>query len=542
MLPPYKNRKIMKIWKYILSAAALLSLGACSHDADEMVIPQRDVAITNHSAVIVNDATANEEFTLVWSAAKFGVQTEVEYTVAAAIEGAEAVTLGTTSSLFYKTTNAALLEAVGIDMGGEYNVVFTVTATATQTGETSSDDIKVVVTLDKEAILYVHGGYQGWNPENACSRLLQGDDDMFRGFVHILSDANGANEIKFATKQSGDGTNYGVKNGVLSAEADAANIVLTKGLHFIYIDLANLKLVDIPLTKVGLIGAGDAFGNWSTDGGEFTYDATNNVWVATLDNVVAESEYKVRFNDMWDVVDAEGNNYNISLGGDANNLVMGGGNLKAGYNGKVTFTLNLFDAPYTLTEAGPAPKLLHIIGAYQGWSHDAAHSTIKGDNGVLTGYLYIPNAESKEFKFCTELSWSGVNYGMADGVISTDGGAGNISLEPGLHHIKFDYYANTLTTTAITKVGLIGNGDAFGNWGSDVEMTYNETTQTWSATVDNVPADNEYKVRFNADWGINLGGNAADLTQDGANLKTVKSGTVTYELNIFAHPYTIVEK
>ena len=42
--------------------------------------------------------------------------------------------------------------------------------------------------------------------------------------------------------------------------------------------------------------------------------------------------------------------------------------------------------------------------------------------------------------------------------------------------------------------------------------------------------------------GINLGGDAADLTQDGANLKTVKSGTVTYALNIFAHPYTIVEQ
>ena len=109
-------------------------------------------------------------------------------------------------------------------------------------------------------------------------------------------------------------------------------------------------------------------------------------------------------------------------------------------------------------------------------------------------------------------------------------------------YIVFDYYANTLTTTAITSVGLIGNGDVFGGWGTDVDMTYDATTQTWSVTVENVPADNSYKVRFNDDWAINLGGDATNLTQGGADLKTVKSGSVTFELNIFAHPYTIVEK
>lgn len=532
----------MKIWKYILSAAALLALGACNHDADEMVIPTRNLDIANHSNLIVSDLTAAEEFSLTWSAAKFGVETEVEYAVSAAVNGGEAVTLATTSDLYYSTTNAELLAALAISMGGEYAVDFTVTATAAVEGlESVSDTISLTITLDKEAILYVVGGYQGWNPAGACSRLLAGEDGIFRGFVNILADTEGKNEVKFTTQQNWSGTNYGMAEGAISTAPDAGNIVLAVGLHYIHFDLANLKLVDVPLTSIGLIG--EAVGGWDADAAKFTFDAEKGVWTAVVENVVAEKEYKVRFNDMWDVVDAENNAYNISLGGEANNLVMGGGNLKAGYNGKVTFTLNLFDAPYTLAEAGPAPTLLHIIGGYQGWNHGNAHSTIKGEGGVLTGYFYVPNAESKEFKFCTDLNWDGINYGMtADGVISTDGGAGNITLEPGLWHIKFDYYANTLTTTAITKVGLIGNGDAFGGWGTDVEMTYNETTQTWNATIENVPADNEYKVRFNADWGINLGGDATDLTQDGANLKTVKSGTVTYELNIFAHPYTIVEK
>lgn len=532
----------MKIWKYVLSAAALLAMGACNHDADEMVIPTRNLDIASHSAVIVNDITAAEEFSLTWSAAKFGVETEVEYAVSATVNGGETVALHTTSDLYYTTTNGALLEALAISMGGEYAVEFTVAATAAVDGQTTSDTVTVVLTLDKEPILYIVGGYQGWNPAGACSRLIQSNDGIFRGFVNILDDVDGKNELKFCTQQSWSGTNYGIKEGAINTDGDAGNIVLTKGLHYLHFDLENLKLVDVALTSIGLIG--EAVGGWDADAAKFTFDAEKNVWTAVVENVVAEKEYKVRFNDMWDVVDAEGNGYNISLGGEANDLAFGGSNLKAGYNGKVTFTLNLFDAPYTLAEAGPAPTLLHIIGGYQGWNHSNPHSTIKGENGVLTGYFYMPdNADAAQgFKFCTDLNWDGINYGMTDGVISTDGGAGNISLDPGLYHIKFDYYANTLTTTAITKVGLIGNGDVFGGWGTDVEMAYDAATQTWNVTIENVPADNEYKVRFNADWGINLGGDATNLTQDGANLKTVKSGTVTYSLNIFAHPYTITEK
>ena len=530
----------MKIWKYILSATALLSMGACNHDADEMGIPTRDLDIANHSNVIVNDLTASEEFTLVWSAAKFGVETEVEYSVSAAVNGGEAVALGTTSNLYYTTTNSALLEALAISMGGKYDVVFTVAATAAVNGQTVSDTVAVEITLDKDPILYIIGGYQGWNPAGACSRLVQGTDGIFRGFVNILDDAEDKNEIKFCTQQNWNGTNYGVKEGAINTDGDAGNIVLAKGLHYLHFDIENLKLVDVPLTSIGLIG--EAVGGWDADAAKFAFDAEKNVWTAVVENVVAEKAYKVRFNDMWDVVDAEGNGYNISLGGAANELTFGGADLKATYNGKVTFTLNLFDAPYTLAEAGPAPAELYILGAYQGWKHDAPYSTLKGENGKLTGFLYIPSADQVEFKFCSQHNWDGPNFGQKDGVINTDGDAGNLSLEPGLWHLTFDYYANTLTSTAVTKVGLIGDGDVFGGWGTDVEMAYDAATQTWIATVNNVPADNEYKVRFNADWGLNLGGDPTNLTQGGANLKTVKSGTVTYSLNIFAHPYTIEEK
>lgn len=526
----------MKIWKYILSAAALLSMGACNHDADEMVVPTRDVAIASHSALVVNDITAAEEFTLVWSAAKFGFETEVEYTVAVAVDGGAAVTLGTTLNLYYTTTNAALLEALNISLGGEFTVAFTVTATAT-TGETSSDSIEIALTNDKTGYLYVVAS----GATEAITKLVQFEKGKLRGFVQTAEAAN----VKLFVNNDATGTAYGVKGGALSAEADATAIALTAGLHYVQVNLDEAKIIDVELTSIGLIG--EAVGGWddaSEANAMFTFDAAKGVWVAVVENVVKEKEYKVRFNKMWNVVDAANNEYNISLGGALNDLVMGGDNLVAKYDGKTTFTLDLSKYPYTMTEAGPAPTELYIIGGYQGWNHDAAHSTLKGENGVLKGFLYLPDTAdaAQGFKLCSQHNWDGPNFGQKDDVINTDGDAGNLTLAPGLWHIVFDYYANTLTTTAITGVGLIGNGDVFGNWGSDVDMAYDATAQTWSVTIENVPADNDYKVRFNDDWGINLGGDATNLTQDGANLKTTKSGTVTFELNIFTHPYTIVEK
>ena len=524
----------MKIWKYILSAAALLSMGACNHDADEMVVPTRDVAIASHSALIVNDINAAEEFTLVWSAAKFGFETEVKYAVSVAVDGGAAVTLGTTSNLYYTTTNAALLEALNISLGGDFTAAFTVTATAT-TGETSSDSIEIALTNDKTGYLYVATS----GATEAITKLVQFEKGKLRGFVQTTEAAN----VKLYVNNDLTGTAYGVKSGALSAEADATAIALTAGLHYVQVNLDELAIVDVELTSIGLIG--EAVGGWD-DAAEatamFTFNAEKGVWTAVVENMVKEKEYKVRFNKMWNVVDAANNEYNISLGGALNDLEMGGGNLVAKYDGKVTFTLDLSKYPYTMTEAGPAPTELYIIGAYQGWNHSNPYSTLKGENGKLTGFLNLTEADKTEFKFCSQLNWDGPNFGMQDGVISTDGGASNISLEPGLWYIEFDYYANTLTTTAITGVGLIGNGDVFGNWGTDVDMAYDATTQTWSATIENVAADNDYKVRFNDDWGINLGGDATNLSKDGANLKTTKSGTVTFELNIFAHPYTIIEK
>ena len=268
----------MKIWKYILSAAALLSMGACNHDADGMVVPTRDVVIASHSALIVNDINAAEEFTLVWSAAKFGFETEVEYTVAVSVDGGAAVTLGTTSNLYYTTTNAALLEALNISLGGDFTATFTVTATAI-TGETSSDSIEIALTNDKTGYLYVATS----GTTEAITKLVQFEKGKLRGFVQTTEAAN----VKLYVNNDLTGTAYGVKGGALSAEADATAIALTAGLHYVQVNLDELAIVDVELTSIGLIG--EAVGGWD-DASEatamFTFNAEKGVWTAVVENMV----------------------------------------------------------------------------------------------------------------------------------------------------------------------------------------------------------------------------------------------------------------
>ena len=91
--------------------------------------------------------------------------------------------------------------------------------------------------------------------------------------------------------------------------------------------------------------------------------------------------------------------------------------------------------------------------------------------------------------------------------------------EAGFYKIDVDLAAMTYKLTAITAVGIIGNG---GDWANDIDMTYNAAGGYWEAYTE--LAAGEFKFRANHDWAINWGGSFEDLTQDGANLSVAAAG------------------
>ncbi len=200
--------------------------------------------------------------------------------------------------------------------------------------------------------------------------------------------------------------------------------------------------------------------------------------------------------------------------------------------------VNITFTPYTVPIVYPQ---LYVPGAYQGWAPDAADSigSLKSD-GNFEGYIYMD--APGEFKFTSERDWNGINYGDGGtpGTLSTDGGAGNLSV-PEAGFYKFNVNTNDLTWTYLkTTWGLIGDATP-GGWDTDTPMTYNPDTQLWTVTLDLNAAD--IKFRANSAWDLNYGSNNQNgkLDQDGANIHIDVAGnyTITLDLSHTVYRYNV---
>ena len=520
----------MKIVKYLISAVALLVLGACNHEPDEMVTPTLNPEFNKHSSVIVNEITAAEDFTLSWTAAKFGIETGVEYVLSASMVGKDPIILGSTTECHWTTKNLSLVETFKVNKSGSVEITFIVNATALATGESkASKPLAITFEYEKVGYMWILGGYQNWSASEPASRLLLGDDGIFRGFVNITSDVNGGNELKLCSQYGWDGTNYGLKQGVINTDDDAGNIVLSVGLHFLAFDIDNLKLVDIPVTKVGLIG--EAVGGWDKDYVELLYNADNNAWVGSA-KVTGDKAYKVRFNESWEI-DVDGNKYDISLGGDSAALQFGGADLISKGSGIVSYTLNLFDYPYSIEEGDALMEkndVLYIASSADNWNYSkaVAMSALYYDNafsGQFCGMLHMP--EAGEYLFARIPNELGTRYGgSASALVAYPGGetATALPAAAGLHYVHTDL--RKATTINITSLGLVGG---FNGWDASnpVELTYDATSKTYKASV-TFDGDSEFKLVLNKCWNVDMGGMTHQMSLGGSCLNLVVNGSNLY--------------
>jgi hypothetical protein len=211
------------------------------------------------------------------------------------------------------------------------------------------------------------------------------------------------------------------------------------------------------------------------------------------------------------------------------------------YSNKLTITVK----PYLVIINYPS---LWVPGAYQGWNPGTAPKiSSQFANGQYEGYVNMTGTDFN-FKFTSDPDWGHTNYGYAtgttsgnnvSGTLSTSGSAGNLYTPvAGYFRMKANVPALTWSVTKTTW-SLIGD---FNGWGADAAMTYNTTTQVWTATISPTSAGG-FKFRANADWGINLGDNGANgsLEYDGANISiTPGSHTITLDLHIPGnYTYTI---
>lgn len=210
----------------------------------------------------------------------------------------------------------------------------------------------------------------------------------------------------------------------------------------------------------------------------------------------------------------------------------GDGAIKVEEAGWVKITLNMMEQTYTIEIIGEMNLTLYVPGSHQGWSPDTAPTLYSRNfDFKYDGYVYFDAGH--EFKFTAGPNWNGPNYGDGgDGTLSTDGGAGNLSVsEAGYYQLSADLSGSPYTYSAVkTEWGLIGDATA-GGWDTSTPMTYDPDTNIWTVTT-TLATGKAFKFRANDGWDINLGGDANNLVYGGDNIAVAEGGTYLITLDL----------
>ena len=363
-----------------------------------------------------------------------------------------------------------------------------------------------VTSVGFNEFIYEIGGESGWGANHALAGNSSG---QYVGFYYLDS------EFKFKPNEDNWYFNYekvegSAYEGTLSDQG-AGNIDAPEaGFYKIDVDLAAMTYKLTAISSVGIIGNG---GDWNTDI-ELTYNVAGGYWEAYTD--LAAGEFKFRANHDWA----------INWGGTLDDLQQDGANLSVAQAGKYFIRLFLGCPGKQYCTISSFGEFVYEIGNEGGWS--TCHALLGNGTGQYSGIYYLDG----EFKFKPNNAdnWDG-DYERADGddyagTLTPDGNGNVGNAAAGMYKIDVDLAAMTYKLTALTSIGIIGNG---GDWDNDIELTYNAEAGCMEVTTE--LAAGEFKFRANHDWAINWGGSFDHLAQDGSNLSISEAGT--YKVQLF---------
>jgi hypothetical protein len=187
-------------------------------------------------------------------------------------------------------------------------------------------------------VIYVPGGYQGWNPAGAQQLASQANDNTYEGYIFFPDDQK---EFKITLGPDWS-NNLGDDGANGTLEPNGANLTIPEGgFYKINVDLTALTYT-LQKTNWGLIGDATP-GGWGSDQ-DMTYDATEKAWTITVG--LTAGFVKFRANDDW------GLNYGDN-GSDAL-LEQGGANINIPSNGTYVIKLYLDKPDYTYSIDRPS--------------------------------------------------------------------------------------------------------------------------------------------------------------------------------------------
>ena len=346
-----------------------------------------------------------------------------------------------------------------------------------------------------------------------------GEADEFKFRKDLSWDVNFGGDFaalgdEFAVTQGGNNIKVGAE-GVydLFLNPDAATATVTEacGLKISSKIVAGEEPpAPEPVTGWNIIGLN---GDWDND---VLATEDNNVWSAYVTAAEA-TEFKWRKDGAWDsdygMPKDEGYTYTL---GTAFPAVAGGANipLAAGFY-KVELNLSDAENPTITVSNG---EVWSLIGAFNEWGGDV--------DMVLTDGKWVSPATKLdgEFKIRHNHDWAESVGGTFEEVgkpfaaISADGP--NINVPAGTYIVTYDPTAATITIDELGW-GLVGT---INGWGGTPDIILKEEGLFLVAKNVTLTADDEIKLRYNQDWGVNRGATTAvgvpvKAEADGANIK-----------------------
>ena len=217
-------------------------------------------------------------------------------------------------------------------------------------------------------------------------------------------------------------------------------------------------------------------------------------------------------------------------------------------NGISTASANVAVTTYLATFADE----LYVPGSHQGWAPATAptlkHSKVT--KGFYQGFVNLTTADGSdvEFKFCPEPDWgndfggtvevNAAGSGDCATALGTVGVADNIKVPSGVYYIELNKKLNTIMMVQMNSLSLIGSAVGDFGWGQDVDLEYNDDNQTFTAVT--TFAAGEFKMRFNHNWDMSLGGsNEAGYSLHGGNIAVDKTGEYKIVVDASVVPFSI---
>ncbi|MBR1538784.1 MAG: hypothetical protein IJ636_04680, partial [Bacteroidales bacterium] len=371
-----------------------------------------------------------------------------------------------------------------------------------------------VVTYDPEAgTITVDKFISGWNVIGLNGNW---NDDVLatenNGVWTVRVTAESDTEFKWrkdadwAENYGGDLVNLGEP---FAAVPGGNNIKLPAGYWLLTLDLSGAEpmLMVSDGTVWSLIGVN---GDWNTD---IDMTLVDGLWVSP--ETAISGEFKIRQNHGWDV-----NRGGVMTAvGEAFDAVADGDNIKV-EDGTYIVT---YDPGTEKITVNNAKKTWGVIGDFNSWGGDVVMSEVAPGIWVSDAITVESGGWKVRFDGGWDVNRGGATPEAVGQFVGAYPGGDNINMT-GTFKVVYNANNETIGTLGWGVVGTITG------WAGDIPMNLGANGVWYSVPV-TLGKDDEIKIRYQSDWGVNRGGactvaeSAFDVTPDGSNFKAPEEGT-----------------